>query len=71
MGRETAAEHVATWIDTQGRALGFRTPTASERARALGLETYLVALNLPRRALYDAEGNSFDYMAVAVRLAGM
>eukprot|EP00969_Alexandrium_andersonii_P259394 11469915-Alexandrium_andersonii.AAC.1 len=30
-----------------------------------------MALDLPPRALYDAEGNSFDVMAVAVRLAGM
>eukprot|EP00969_Alexandrium_andersonii_P083061 3664393-Alexandrium_andersonii.AAC.1 len=30
-----------------------------------------MALDLAPRALYDAEGNSFDVMAVAVRLAGM
>eukprot|EP00969_Alexandrium_andersonii_P181800 8034272-Alexandrium_andersonii.AAC.1 len=67
--QEAQAELVTRWIDQHGPGLGFRAPSAAEQARALGLEAYFAALGLQGRALYDAEGNSFDYMAVAVRLA--
>eukprot|EP00969_Alexandrium_andersonii_P237990 10504605-Alexandrium_andersonii.AAC.1 len=57
--------HVARWIDLRGPDHGFRAPSVGERARALGLAAYYEAVGLRGRALYDAEGNSFDYMAVA------
>lgn len=61
-----AALQAAAWLTQQGAAFGVRTPSVAERARALGVETYMAALQLPEAAGYDAQGNAFDFRALAL-----
>ena len=64
---EGPAIAAAQWIDNHGRQLGFRAPTALERARSTGRAGYLEGLQLNTRQLYDAVGNHFDADALNIR----
>eukprot|EP00972_Heterocapsa_arctica_P093572 13803099-Heterocapsa_arctica.AAC.1 len=66
---EATAEATATWIQANGRALGYRVPTAQERDRAFGMGEYLTDMGLSTRDLYDATGNMFDKDAIVARAA--
>eukprot|EP00969_Alexandrium_andersonii_P192581 8507615-Alexandrium_andersonii.AAC.1 len=57
-------------MEEHGLQWGLRRPTAEERARATGVGPYLVTLNLTDRPMYDAQGNSFHPMVVAIRALG-
>ena len=59
------------WLVEHGPRLGARPPTVAERSRALELEEYHDRLGLAPVAMYDAQGNSFDQAALAMRLAGL
>eukprot|EP00972_Heterocapsa_arctica_P087940 12967618-Heterocapsa_arctica.AAC.1 len=54
---EHLCEATAEWIQVNGRGLGFRVPTAEERATAYGMAPYLTSLGLRSRDLFDATGN--------------
>ena len=62
------AEEVAAWITMHGQEVGFRAPHTRERGRAMGMGSYLAELGVNEQELYDAQGNSFDPQAVALRL---
>eukprot|EP00969_Alexandrium_andersonii_P202324 8939634-Alexandrium_andersonii.AAC.1 len=66
---DRAAEGTADWIELHGRELGFRAPTVAERGRSLGIWEYLHGIGLTERQIFDAQGNLFDPMAVATRIA--
>jgi hypothetical protein len=66
---EHICEPTALWIQANGRNLGFRVPTANERAAAYGMAPYLTSLNLTERDLFDATGNMFDPDALLARIA--
>ena len=61
-------------MEEEGRQLGFRVPSAAERARATGQEAYLVQLRhvdgagFSDRDLFDWTGNHFDPDAVVIRI---
>ena len=59
------------WLVEHGPSLGARPPTVSERSRSLGFESYYDRLNLAPVATYDAQGNSFDQTALALRITGL
>ena len=65
---EAASLPAARWIAEHGPANGFRAPSIEERTRALGLDQYVALLQLPPRALFDAQGNHFDRAIVGARL---
>ena len=56
---ERGAEDAAAWISRHGPTVGFRVPNVRERARAMGMGSYLDELGLSEQELYDAQGNSF------------
>jgi hypothetical protein len=64
MGRErlheAAALAAASWMAQHGLQHGFRTPTAQERARATGRGSYLLALRISERQLYDLAYNVIE-----------
>ena len=67
--REREAIPTAAWIAAHGEGLGFRTPNAAERARAMGMAAYLDSfrrLGLDDLHLFNAQGNSFDRAVVAM-----
>lgn len=43
-------------------------PHVGERARGLGIEAYLATLGSSEANTYDAQGNAFDYRALALRV---
>ena len=51
---ERSAEEAAAWISRHGKAAGFRTPNVRERARAMGMGSYLTELGLNEQEMYDA-----------------
>ena len=63
-------------MQQHGAALGFRIPTAQERARAIGQSVYLNDLlrvgggAFTERDLFDWTGNHFDPDALAIRIIG-
>jgi hypothetical protein len=65
------ATDLGDWLVQYGPDLGVRPPTVHERSRALGLEGYYDRLLLAPVATYDAQGNSFDHTALALRLVGL
>ena len=65
---ERAVTPAVDWIDREGRARGFRVPTARERACSTGRGPYLDELRLTEVQLYDAVGNHFDPDALRARL---
>ena len=67
-GNEGMAEAATCWIVDHGASHGFRVPNVRERARVMGMEPYLEQLELSEFDTYQAEGNSFDRIAVAVRI---
>ena len=74
--REHEALPVIEWMEEEGRQLGFRVPSAAERARATGQEAYLAQLRqvegagFSDRDLFDWTGNHFDPDAVVIRILG-
>ena len=69
--REREAIPTAAWIAAHGRQHSFRAPSLEERSRAMGCAAYgtrLMECGLTERQLYDAQGNSFDRTAVALRI---
>ena len=74
--RESETLPIVGWMQQHGTALGFRTPTAQERARATGHSVYLNDLlrigqgSFTERDLYDWTGNHFDPDAVVIRILG-
>ena len=72
--QEAEALPAAQWIEREGRAHGFRVPSARERARAMGQESYLARLlqqpgsPFGERDLFDWTGSHFDPDAVATCL---
>ena len=68
---EAEAIGAVRWLADYGEAIGVRIPNTRERARALGLEEYYASLRekgLGPTALFTAQGNSFDHVAVARRI---
>ena len=74
--RENDILPVVGWMQQHGAAMGFRTPTAQERARATGHSVYLNDLlhvgqgSFTERDLYDWTGNHFDPDAIVIRVLG-
>ena len=71
--RELEAVNTAAWIAAHGAALGFRTPNIAERARVMGMAPYLASLQqlgLDEYHIFNAQGNSFDRAAIALRMRG-
>jgi hypothetical protein len=72
--QEAEALPAARWIEREGRAHGFRVPSAQERARAMGQGSYLMRLlqqpgsPFGDRDLFDWTGSHFDPDAVATCL---
>ena len=69
--QESDAVPAARWIADRGLTIGIRTPNTVERARAMGLEGYygrLAAAGLDDRAIFSAQGNAFDHVAVDRRI---
>ena len=64
---EHKVEPLCRWIHAYGPAHGFRVPNVAERARHMGLGTYLWRLatvcdpQLTPRQIFDIQGNSFDH----------
>ena len=68
---EAEALGAARWIADHGAEIGVRIPNTRERARALGLEDHYAQLRgqgLGLAALFTAQGNSFDHIAVSRRI---
>jgi len=71
--RELEAANTAAWIAAHGAALGFRTPSIAERARAMGMAPYLASLRqlgLDDYQVFNAQRNSFDRAVIALRIRG-
>ncbi len=72
--REQEALAVVDWMEEDGRQLGFRVPSAHERARATGQGDYLTRLRntagagFTDRDLFDWTGNHFDPDALVLRI---
>ena len=69
--RERDAIPTAQWIAAHGEPLGFRTPNVAERSRAMGMAAYLDGfrrLGMDDFQMFNAQGNSFDRAAVALRV---
>ena len=69
--RERDAIPTAQWIAANGERLGFRTPNVAERSRAMGMADYLEGfrgLGMDDYQMFNAQGNSFDRAAVALRV---
>ena len=61
----------AQWIAANGEQFGFRTPNVAERSRAMGMADYLEgfrSLGMDDFQMFNAQGNSFDRAAVALRV---
>ena len=68
---ERDAIPTARWIADRGVTIGIRTPNVWERARALDLEEFygdMADCGLDERALFTAQGNAFDHIAVSLRI---
>lgn len=63
-----AALQAATWLTAHGPGMGIRTPSVVERARGLGIGANMASLGLADTVAYDAQGNSFDYRALSLRI---
>ena len=61
---------VMGWIHHEGPRLGYRVPSADERARATGRAQYFGALGLNDVQMYNAVGNHFDPDALRARIRG-
>ncbi len=72
--KEQEALAAVEWMEEEGRQLGFRIPTAAERARAIGQADYMGLLRgsegagFTDRDLFDWTGNHFDPDALALRI---
>ena len=69
--REREAIPTAQWIVANGVLLGSRTPNVDERSRAMGMVAYLASfrgLGMDDLQLFNAQGDSFDRAAVAMRV---
>ena len=69
-GSNVGIDDLAIWLVRSGPDIGVRPPNARERSRALGIEEYAAALELPDVVLYDATGNAFDGEAFLARVEG-
>ena len=62
------------WMDEVGYTHGFRRPDVRERARNMGMEEYLEELAsvvqppMTHREMFNLQGNSFDPLAIALRI---
>eukprot|EP00969_Alexandrium_andersonii_P239860 10589429-Alexandrium_andersonii.AAC.1 len=54
---EAAARPAVDWLHNHGPAAGVRVPSATERARALGMGAYFEGLALPPLVAFNAQGN--------------
>lgn len=63
-----AALQAAAWLVEHGGRLGVRPPNVAERARGLGMGEYLPQPGLSEAREYDAQGNAFDPLAIAIRI---
>jgi len=66
--QEAEAINVAKFIAANGARLGFRTPDAEERTRALGIQEYVRSLRLSEYDTFNATGNAFDRDACYCRI---
>ena len=69
--REHEALPTVSWIAAHGTRHGCRIPNVAERARGMGMGAYLHSLGqlgLDELQMFNAQGNSFDRAAVALKL---